>query len=181
MATGRSNQLTKQIGEFLVCAELSRLGFITTPFAGNVPDFDVLAIDDKLNIIPVQVKAIRGGSWQFDGTKFLNIRFRRKGDTITQIVEGKKQLPSPGLIYIFVKIGSAGSDEFYILKLADIQDIIFTKYSDWLFKHGGKRPRKPDSTHNSVLPKDLSKFRDNWQLIMDRRLVSDKYLINKRH
>jgi len=36
MATGRSNYLTKQAGEYLVAAELSRRGFIATTFTGNV-------------------------------------------------------------------------------------------------------------------------------------------------
>ncbi len=169
MATGRSNQLTKQIGEFLVCAELSRLGFITTPFAGNVPDFDILAVNDRLNTVPVQVKAIRGGSWQFDGTKYLEIDIKGRGKDITQIVRGKKHLENPELICVFVKIGTTGNDEFYVLRLQDVQDIILKNYKSWLSKHGGKRPRKPDSTHNSVWPRDLSRFRDNWQLIMERR------------
>jgi hypothetical protein len=34
---GRRVQLTKQIGEHLVAAELGRRQFIAAPFAGNVP------------------------------------------------------------------------------------------------------------------------------------------------
>ena len=33
MATGRSNKLVGQVGEFLVCAELGRRGMIATPFS----------------------------------------------------------------------------------------------------------------------------------------------------
>src|ERR1035437_10022537 len=36
-----SNQLTRQLGEHLVVSKLGRLGSLATPFAGNVPDFDV--------------------------------------------------------------------------------------------------------------------------------------------
>ncbi|MCJ7744432.1 MAG: hypothetical protein MUO99_07755, partial [Dehalococcoidales bacterium] len=72
MATGREMQLTKQVG-YLACAELCRRKFIATPFAGNVPEFDILAIDDKYEKRFVQVKAIRGGSWKFDVGKFLDI------------------------------------------------------------------------------------------------------------
>ena len=39
MATGRQVQLTKQVGEYLVAAELSRRGLLTATFAGNVPDY----------------------------------------------------------------------------------------------------------------------------------------------
>jgi len=42
MSSGRSNKLTAQIGEYLVCAELGKRTLIATPFAGNVPTFDVL-------------------------------------------------------------------------------------------------------------------------------------------
>jgi hypothetical protein len=37
MASGLSNKLTGQIGEFLACAELGRRGFVATSFTGNVP------------------------------------------------------------------------------------------------------------------------------------------------
>lgn len=53
MATGRSNQLTRQIGEHLVAAELGRQGFIATPFAGNVPNFDLLVANELGVAIPV--------------------------------------------------------------------------------------------------------------------------------
>ena len=46
MATGRENHLVKQVGEYLVAAELCRRGFIATTFTGNVPEFDLLAIDE---------------------------------------------------------------------------------------------------------------------------------------
>ena len=44
MATGRSLQLTKQVGEYLVAAELCRRKLIATTFTGNVPDYDIVAI-----------------------------------------------------------------------------------------------------------------------------------------
>ena len=43
MATGRQVQLTKQVGEYLIAAELSRRGLLTATFAGNVPDYDIVA------------------------------------------------------------------------------------------------------------------------------------------
>lgn len=53
MATGRSNQLTKQIGEYLVACELARKGLITTTFSGNVPDFDLIVTDFKGSSCPI--------------------------------------------------------------------------------------------------------------------------------
>jgi len=43
MATGLENKLTGAIGEFLVAAELCRRGLLATPFAGNVPHYDIIA------------------------------------------------------------------------------------------------------------------------------------------
>jgi hypothetical protein len=46
MKTGRSKYLTKQAGEYLVAAELSRRGYIATTFTGNLPYYDIIAVDD---------------------------------------------------------------------------------------------------------------------------------------
>jgi integrase len=73
MATGRSNYLTKQTGEYLVAAELSRRGFIATTFTGNVPHYDIVAVDEHGGHALVQVKAIAGKSWQFTATDFADI------------------------------------------------------------------------------------------------------------
>jgi len=54
MATGRSNQLTKQLGEYLVACELARRGFVVATFSGNIPDFDLIATDFKLEWSKVQ-------------------------------------------------------------------------------------------------------------------------------
>ncbi len=47
MATGRSMQLTKMAGEYLVCAELCRRGLLATTLMGNVPEFDTFATDKR--------------------------------------------------------------------------------------------------------------------------------------
>ena len=63
MATGRQVQLTKQVGEYLVAAELSRRELLTATFAGNVPDYDIVATGGSGQTALVQVKAIAGPSW----------------------------------------------------------------------------------------------------------------------
>jgi len=164
MTTGRSMQLTKQVGEYLVSAELCRLGFIATTFTGNVPEFDILAINEKYETIPIQVKAIRAGSWQFNARKLLDISIRDD----KQQVNGKKDLQYSKLICIYVKLISRGKDEFYIFRLKNLQDIIFNGYSSYLREHRGRRPKNPNSTHTAVSPKDLSKYRDKWDLLKER-------------
>jgi hypothetical protein len=154
-ATGRSNQLTRQVGEHLVAAELGRRGYVATPFSGNVPMFDLLAADIHGRAVPIQVKAINGQSWQFSADTFLNIEIVDN----EQIVKGKKPLQKPDLLCIFVLLKEAGKDEFYIFQLSDLQEYCAGHYK------GGRRPKNPLSLHCAVWPEDLKRFRDNWKLI----------------
>jgi hypothetical protein len=162
---GRRNKLVGQAGEYLASAELARRNFIATPFSGNVPEFDILAIDNRLKTIPIQVKTIRGGSWQFNGADFLTIEFDGKLQAIT----GKKKLTRPNLIYIFVILGEGyGGDAFYLLEKRELQNIIYRNYRAYLKKKGGMRPKNPASTHCSVAPDDLAGFQDNWKALLEQ-------------
>ena len=155
MATGRSTQLTRQIGEHLIAAKLGRLGYIATPFAGNVPDFDLLIANEEGCSIPVQVKAINGGAWQFQISKFLDVEIV---DDV-QYVRGERKLANPNLVCVFVLLSDDEKDEFYIFRLKDLQAFFLKTYK------GGRRTRNPKSFHCAILPKDLVQFRDNWSLI----------------
>jgi hypothetical protein len=75
----RSNtHLTRQIGEHLVVAELGRHGIIATPFAGNMPDYDVVALTPTGQSIYIQVKAMNSGDWQLDANRFLSIEYNKE-------------------------------------------------------------------------------------------------------
>jgi hypothetical protein len=155
MATGRGSQLTRQIGEHLVVAKLGRLGYIATPFAGNVPEFDLLIADSRGCSIPVQVKAINGGSWQSSIDKYLDIEFF--GDV--QQVQGPRKLNNPDLVCIFVLLSKDEQDQFYIFRLKELQSFYLKSYKS------GRRSKNPQSLHCAILPKDLACFKDNWGLI----------------
>jgi hypothetical protein len=154
MATGRSIQLTRQIGEHLVAAELGRKGFIATPFAGNVPNFDLLVANENGLAIPVQVKAIIGPSWQFNASSFLDIEIKDNVQTLL----GPKRNPNPNLLYILVLLREAGTDEFFTLRFRDLQAHFAKSYK------GGTRPKNPKSMHCAVWPKELQKFK-NWSAL----------------
>ena len=68
----------------MVVAELGRLGVIATPFAGNVPDIDVLAYANGMSV-PIQVKAQKSGAMSVNAKKYLNFQF----DGDVQIIKGK--------------------------------------------------------------------------------------------
>jgi hypothetical protein len=105
VATGRGNQLTKQAGEYIVAAELSRRGFVATTFTGNVPAYDIVAVDDQGGHALVQVKAIAGESWQFNVKHFSDVVFEGP----KQIVRGPLAAPYPDLICVMIQLAPASA------------------------------------------------------------------------
>ncbi|SHL71243.1 hypothetical protein SAMN05444414_1315 [Roseovarius marisflavi] len=76
------------------------------------------------------------------------------------------------LIYVFVSIGNAaGEDRFFILEQPQIQQMVNGNHVAWLGKHGGIRPKNPQSTHTAVHLAQLADFEGNWALI--ERHLSD--------
>ena len=158
MSKGKSNQLTRQVGEHIVTAELGRRGIVATPFAGNVPDFDLVAVGESGRAVPIQVKAINGVSWQFNAKTFLQIEF----DGAVQRVTGLQPLSDPNLLCVFVILGSsAGSDRFFIFKWKTIQKLCRERYGEVR-----RRPRNPASTHYAVRPAELERYEDDWDLVI---------------
>jgi hypothetical protein len=165
MATGRSNQLIKQIGEYLVACELARQGLLVATFSGNVPDFDLIATDFKGSSWPIQVKTIKGGAWQFSIDKFADITF----DGRKQLIGDKKPLPIPQLVCVFVLAAEKyGDDQFYVLEWSKVQEILIVNHTSWLNSHGGVRPRQYNSMHCSIVQSDLRDYKDNWYIISSR-------------
>lgn len=157
-------QLAGQIGESLVVAELGRRGIVATSFAGNVPDIDLLAYRDG-RTIALQVKSVRTGSVSFDAKRFVCIAF--EGDR--QVITDPAPALDRALVFVFVSIGDQiGGDRFFILDQGVLQSIIATNHLAWLEKHGGIRPRNPQSTHTAVALGQLEAYRDHWELIENR-------------
>ena len=154
MATGVSTQLTKQIGESLVVAELGRLGYVATSFTGNLPEVDVLAKSPRGKTFSVQVKAIRGASWQFDVRNYLRVELQGR----KQVVQGRANGPK-ALICIFVQVGANREDEFYVFRWRVLQEFFFRTYLS------RTRPRNPESFHCAIWPRDLADHRDKWSIL----------------
>jgi hypothetical protein len=157
LATGRSNQLTKQIGEYLVAAELGRRGLIASTFSGSVPDYDIIATDSTFSSVPVQVKAITGTSWQFDIRRFVDVQL----DGTKQIV-GQPLPLSKEIVCVMVALSRYGSDRFYVLSLKKLQKLMIEGHCQYLAKHGGIRPKKHDSFHCAMTEKQLASYKDKW-------------------
>jgi hypothetical protein len=167
MSSGRSNKLAGQIGEYLVCAELGRRGFIATPFSGNVPTFDVLATDESCRTLPIQVKATKGYKWPTDARTWMNIEFDR--ETGVQKCLGLKPISNPELIYVCVMIASSGGgDRFFVLTVADLQKVCADSYARWMGPHQWKRPQSPECYDCRYEVDAISQFENGWDLITSR-------------
>jgi len=176
MATGRSNQLIKQIGEYLVACELARRELIVATFSGNVPDFDLIATDSKGSSCPVQVKTASNGTWQFSVDKFADVTLHGK----KQIIGLPKPQIIPDLICVFVIAGDTyGEDQFFILEWEKVQQIVIANHRRWLEAHGGVRPKKPESMHCAIKKEDLKDYQNNWDLISNRFSGMAKISTNK--
>jgi hypothetical protein len=162
MATGRSNKLAGQTGEYLIAAELSRRGLIATTFTGNVPHYDIIASDEAGRHVSVQVKASRGSSWQFGNiTQYCDITFDGK----RQVVGKPKACPVLRLIVTFVKIADDGNDCFYILPWERLRDLLAEHHREFLARHDGVRPKRWESLHCAIEEKTLQPYKDRWDMI----------------
>jgi hypothetical protein len=169
MATGRQSQLIKQVGEYLVAAELCRRGLIAASFSGNIPIFDILAINvhQKMRTIQVKTTATKKG-WNIAAKTFLNISQKEN----VQKIEGLKNLQELANIFCFVILKSFGSndfclerDEFYLIPVSNLQEIIYREYKTNLDKKGGIRSKNPDSDHMKIQPSHISEFKEKWDYL----------------
>lgn len=166
MKKGLNNKLAGQIGEYLVCAELGRRGYIATSFTGNVPEFDLIVANDELKTIPVQVKTSRSNNWPSRANQWIDIEIDEKNKK--QIDHGDKEISNPDLIYVYVALAKPDKgekDQFFILKKKDVQTIFTNGYRRWMNTKDWHRPKNYKSLDNRCSIEDLLKYRNNWQLI----------------
>jgi hypothetical protein len=158
MATGRSNQITKQIGEYLVASELGRLGLVAATFAGSVPDYDIVATDSAFRSVPVQVKTVNGTSWQFDIRRFVDVQLEGKRQVI-----GRPIALADNIVCVMLALSRKyGKDRFYVLSLKKLQELLITGHRSYLDRHGGVRPKRFDSFHCAIKEEKLAAFKDAW-------------------
>jgi hypothetical protein len=172
MSRGLSNKLAGQVGEFLVCAELGRRGFIATSFSGNVPEFDLIVADNSLKTLPVQVKTSRGISWPTSASLWINIEIDEEKKC--QIDGGNLNIENRNLIYVCVLLAMPDTnqrDRFFILKKSDLQTICANNYREFISKHDWRRPRNFRSLDNRYYASNLEPYEDNWELFSEQLAV----------
>lgn len=149
-----------------MCAELGRRDILATPFAGNVPGFDVIATGERQKTVPIQVKTSNRTAWVMRLDPWLHITFdkRRK----RHVLHGKRRLQNPDLIFVFVRLDKKQGDCFYIVTPWRVREIIFKNYKRVMEPRDYRRPQTPESMHWVIHERDLEHWVDNWKLIMDR-------------
>ena len=166
MATGKSNKLTGQIGEHLVSAMLGTMGYYASPYSGNVPGFDITAVDSKtLRSFPIQVKTSNGGAL-VHSTIDKWVEHRIEKDNYQHIGKLLK-LQNPNMIWIMVSLrnNELKTARYFICKEKNIQKKIVGNYTDFMKKHDFRRPRGGASTHAGLNIIDLEEFEDNWTIL----------------
>jgi hypothetical protein len=146
-------------GQRMAREHLLRLGFHTLPSAERGLAF-YAALGNRS--IPIRVKTIRHGAWQFTASSLMDIAISPDG---VQTVLRRKPPDNPDLVCILVKLDEPA---FFILTLGDLHGVICTQYEHWLADHGGRRPLKPDSMHCAAYREDLGPWEDNWDLVRSR-------------
>ena len=163
MPSGRSNNLMRQVGEHLVCAELGRRGFTATPFSGNVPTFDVLATDEQCRTVPIQVKASSASTWRSQATDWMDIELREDG---RQHFKGPLAIANPSLIYVCVFVAPPGAaDRFFVLTKADLQEACIKHYVEYMEPRGWRRARKTECFECRYPIEVVAAFEDNWNVV----------------
>lgn len=120
---------------------------IATTFAGNVPGFDVVVVDEYLNCIPIQVKTSSGKTW-ITGDLSTYVEVSMAGSVMTL---GEIKPPRyPDLIRVYVSLGKAGKpDRFFIPTERDFYQLAVESCRKWLGGHSGVRPKNPDSMRSA--------------------------------
>jgi hypothetical protein len=111
----------------ITAAELSRRGFIVSTFTGNVPAYDIVAVDHRGRRALVQVKAIAAGSWQLNVGQFADVEFNGP----KQIIRRQLDEPYPN-ICVMVQIAppdSGRADRFFVLPWRELARIVIAGHT----------------------------------------------------
>lgn len=149
---GAHNQQIARAGEYFVAAELNKRGAFAVTFAGNMPKVDLIACNqDQSRTIHIQVKTKRGGrTWHSS-------------------IVGCEPMEPPAdetNYWVFIDLGDLrASPRHWVVPDWWIRDDIYKAHMAYLERHGGKRPRNPDSTHHSIAESRLKEWEERWDIL----------------
>jgi len=154
MTQKSSNNLVGTAGEYYVCAELCRLGYLALLTPKNNPLFDVVAsTQDGSKTVSIQVKTRSIRNKQ--GWKLGKDIIVKKGNN--------------NLFVVLVNLEETGLPEFYIYEYDILADIVQKNYAAYLSqpkRDGSKRMEVGFRWHDTKFFTDNDRNRkNNWQPI----------------
>ena len=168
MTTGKKNKLTGQIGEHLVSAILGTMGFYASPYSGNVPGFDITAVNSKtLQSFPIQVKTSNGGALVHSVIhKWIE---HHVDENNYQHLGELLKLPNPNIIWVMVQIknNELSTARYFVCREAQIQIKIVERFKNFMEKHNYRRPGRGASPQAVLNLKDVQEFENNWKILSE--------------
>jgi hypothetical protein len=80
-------------------------------------------------------------------------------------VSGCKTLRSRLVLVQVARANSGVRDRFYVLPWCDLCGVIVDHHKKYLAKHGGIRPRKPESMHLAILSSEIAAYEGKWETL----------------
>lgn len=134
-----------------MAAELNKRGAIATLYLTSTPRVDVVATDpDQHRSVNVQVKTSTSGRWH---------------GNIDRLRSERDSAASSDFI-IFVHLGSEEhSPTYYVCPMREFAAQHCQGHEDWIKRHGGTRPKSPESKHTLVTADGIEQWRERWDLL----------------
>lgn len=137
-------------GEFFVAAEIHRRGGYAVTFAGNMPGIDILASDvDHARQVTLQVKTRTAGTWHA---------------RVPRDAEQGLAVPDESSFWAFVDL-SRNQPEYYFAPRSWMRNDIYETHKAFLTRHGGTRPRAPESPHHAITRARIEQWHNRWDLL----------------
>jgi hypothetical protein len=146
-------------GERLAASALRHRGFRVRHLGPRAHDWDLIA-EKEGRKLKIQVKTIGSGSWQCgSATKYIKINLIDERQEVT----GRQVLSDPEGVYIFVSL--EGQKTFYLMRLREVQHLVYIGYKTNLRRHDYKRPKNRYTFHHAVSMMALNRWKDNWEIL----------------
>jgi hypothetical protein len=157
MTIAKSNNLVGCAGEYYVCAELCRQGFLSLVTPKNNPLFDVVATNSE-------------------GSRSVAIQVKSKSITNAQgwkLNKGIEEVHgNPNLFVVLVDLRPDGSTDYYIYEYENLSQRVRELYANYLSvpKRDGGQRKDVDFRwfDQKCFTEDDSGRRNKWSLITDR-------------
>ena len=157
MGNKSTNNLVGTAGEYFVCAELCRKGYLALLTPKNNPLFDVIAAtQDGSKTVSIQVKTRSIGN--------------KQGWKLGKDITVKRN--DPNLFVVLVNLEEAGLPDFYIYEYDSLANVVEQNYNTYITtpkRDGTKRKEVGFRWHDTKLfTDDDRKRKNNWTPIEQR-------------